>query len=228
MRYVLLILGFLLTIDLSAQTEKRLVELSGTISDKYPIKMILTIQNDKVLGYYYYEKYKTKILLAGQIKGTKITLNESPDYESDFKIGFVGEFNGNLMNGSWIDKDKNKTLNFNVSVDSDKKITIDKKITKIEGNYENVYSSDKYQSSVNLQYINESLFCFEVSNGTESGCVGYLKGLIDLKNLKSGIYSNSTCKELNISFVSDTLIITEKDCDWHGMNCPFDGKYKKK
>lgn len=228
MKYVFLVLSFLHLNLLSAQTDYKIVELSGKISNQYPIKMVLKIQKDEVLGYYYYEKYKTKILLEGQIKGTKITLSESPDYEKEFKIGFVGELNSKTFNGHWIDKNNNKSLVFKATIDSDKKAAVDTKISKIEGTYENVYNSDKYQGGVNLQYIHQNLFCFEVSNGTESGCVGYLKGLIDLKNLQSGTYTTNACKTLNISLEKDSLTITEKECDWHGYRCPFDGKYKKK
>lgn len=226
MRYVFLIIGFLLVINLSAQPDKRLIELSGTISDKYPIKMILTIKNDKILGYYY-EKYKTKILLSGQIKGTKVTLNESPDYESEFKIGFIGDLNGKMFIGKWIEKNKSKSLDFKCFIDSVKELIIDNKIVKIEGYYKDIFNSEKFQGSVILHHINETIFSFEISNGSEN-CVGYLQGLIDLKNLKTGLYSADLCKELRFDLESDTLIIKEKECDWHGAYCPFDGKYQKK
>ena len=228
MRYVFFALGLSLMINSSAQTEKRIIELSGTISDKHPIKMILTIQNDKVLGYYYYEKYKTKILLDGQINGTKITLNESPGIESDFKIGFIGNFNGNIISGNWIDKDKNKTFNFKVLIDSDKTMQVSEKIKSIEGNYENIKNSEKYDGSILLQSIIDNIFCFQISTGLEDGCVGYIKGLIEVENLSTGTYSGSLCKELKIIIDADTITVIEKSCDLHGMNCSFNGKYKKK
>jgi hypothetical protein len=190
--------------------------------------MTLTFNDDKVLGFYYYEKYKSKILLEGQIKGDKITLKESPDYESEFKIGFIGDLKGDSLSGVWTDKDKNKTLNFKTTVDSDNLTTIAKIATEIEGTYENTMSSDKFFSSVDLKYITDDLYYFEISNGTESGCVGYLKGLIKLVDLKNGIYSGDSCEKLDFKLSTNELTLSETNCDLHGYGCPFDGKYKKK
>lgn len=224
----LILLGLIITINLSAQTSMRTMQLSGTISDKYPIKMTLTFNGDKVLGFYFYEKFKTNILLEGQIKEGKINLNESPDYESDFKIGFIGDLKDDSYSGFWTDKDKNKTLTFKTTVDSDHLITIAKSTTEIEGTYDNIMSSDNFFSSVDLKYITDDLFCFEISNGTESGCVGYIKGLIKLVNLKNGIYSGDSCEKLDFTLSTNKLTITETNCDFYGMRCPFDGKYKKR
>ncbi len=224
----LILLGLIITINLSAQTSRRTIQLSGTISDKYPIKMTLTFNGDKVLGYYFYEKFKTKILLEGQIKEDKITLNESPDYESDFKIGFIGDLKGDSFSGVWTDKVKKKSLNFKTTVDSDNLITIAKSKIEIEGTYENIMSSDKYFSSVELKYITDDLYCFEISNGTESGCVGFLKGLIKLVDLKNGIYSGDSCEKIDFKLSTNELTVSETNCDLHGMRCPFDGKYKRK
>ena len=225
---ILILLGLIITINLSAQTSRRTIELSGSISDKYPIKMTLTFKGDKVLGFYFYEKYKSKILLEGQINGDKITLIESPDYESEFTIGFIGDLNGDSFSGIWTDKDKNKSLNFKTSKDSDNLIAIPNNIAEIEGNYENIHSSDEFFSSVDLKYITDDLFCFEISNGTESGCTGYVKGLINLTDLSKGKYSGDSCEELNLIITTNELTVTENNCDLHGMRCPFDGEYKKK
>lgn len=213
-------------LPLSAQTDKKRIELSGTISNKYPIKMILTIQNNKVLGYYFYEKHKTKILVSGILKGTKITLIESPDFDPEFSIGFIGVLKNKNFTGNWIDKNNRKTLDFKATIESHKSLEIDPKITKIEGNYEDVTNSKKFRGSVKLQFINQNIFSFEISNGSEN-CNGNLKGLIDLKNLKNGIYSDNLCKELKFSIEKDSVFIQEKDCEWHGATCSFDGKYKK-
>ncbi len=224
----LILLGLIITVNLSAQTSRRIIHLSGTILDKYPIKMTLNIKGDKVLGFYYYEKYKSKILLEGQINEGKVTLKESPDFESEFKIGFIGDLKGDSFSGVWTDKDKNKTLNFKTSVDFDKLVIIPDKIINIEGTYDNIRSSDKFFSSIDLKYITDDLFCFEISNGTESGCVGYLKGLIKMTDLNQGKYSGNSCEKLDFIITTNELTVNENNCDFHGMSCPFDGKYKKK
>jgi len=228
MRFLAIIIFGILTFNLSAQTDRRVIEMTGKIAEKYNVKMVLTINNQNVLGYYFYEAYRIKILLEGKIDGTKITLNESPDYEPDFRVGFFVEFKDNLIVGNWIDNDKKKSLSFKANIVSDKSIIISKPISQVEGNYLNIYNSEKYSSSISLNYINDNVFCFTISNGTESGCTGYLKKIIELENLSSGTYSGDSCEELKISFISDTLVVKEKNCEWHGMRCPFYGKFLKK
>lgn len=221
-------MGLIITINLSAQTSRRIIELSGSILDKYLIKMTLTFDCDKILGFYFYEKYKTKILLEGQIKECKITLNEFPDSESDLKKGFIGDLKGGSFSGVWTDKVKNKTLNFKATINSDNLTTIAKNRTDIEGTYENIKNSDKFLGSIDMKYITDDVYCFEIVNGTESGCVGYIKGLIKLVDLKNGIYSGDSCEKLEFNLSTNELTIFETNCDLHGMRCPFDGKYKKK
>lgn len=223
----LILLGLIVTINLSAQTSRRTIQLSGTISDKYPIKMTLTFDGDKVLGFYFYEKYKTKILLEGQIKDDKITLNESPDYESEFTIGFIGDLKGDSFFGVWTDTVKNKSLIFRTTVDSDNLTTSAISTIQIEGTYENVLSSDEYNGSVYLKHIIDDLFCVEIINGTASGCVGYIKGLIKLVDFRYGVYSSDSCEKLVFKLSTNELTVSESNCDFHGMRCPFDGKYKK-
>ena len=223
----MILIGFLLTINLTAQTNRKVLQLTGTISDKYPIVMTLTIENENVLGFYYYEKYKTKILLEGQITDDKFTLNESPDYESEFKTGFIAEMTDSSFIGNWVDKTKDKKLKCELIINSDKQINLSKNIVGIEGNYESLFNSEKYIGSVDLKNITGELFCFEISNGTELGCVGFLKGLVKLKGLKNGIFSTDLCEKLEFQLSNDELTVIENNCDFHGMRCPFEGKYKK-
>ncbi len=118
-------------------------------------------------------------------------------------------------------------MNFKTSIDSDNLTIVPNKINHIQGTYINIYNSDNFISSVDLEYITDDLFCFEISNGTESGCTGYLKGLIKLTDLNKGHYSGNLCENLTFSLITNELSITEKNCDLHGIRCPFDGKYKK-
>ncbi len=228
MRILITIIFGIINLTLSAKTERRIVEFNGSIAEKYKIKMVLTIEDSVVLGYYYYENYKSKILLDGKIDGTNIILNESPNIEPDFKVGFKGRFDNKRIIGEWIDSDKEKKLSFNALVVSDGILKVSERINQIEGHYDNVNSSDKYMSSIGLKFITDNVFCFEISNGTESGCVGYIKKLVDLENLSFGKYSGDSCEEIMITIISDTINVKEKNCEWHGMRCPFDGNYKKK
>ncbi|MBD8490868.1 hypothetical protein IFO69_19100 [Echinicola sp. CAU 1574] len=226
-KIILILIGLLLTIDLSAQSNRKVIKLTGTISDKYPIVMTLTIENESVLGFYYYEKYKTKILLEGQLIDNELTLKESPDYESEFKTGFIGEITDSIFIGKWVDKTKAKTLKCELVIQSDKQIKLTKDISRIEGTYESLFNSEKYMGSIDLKNIDGELFCFEISNGTESGCIGFLKGLVELKDLRNGIFSTELCEKLEFNLLDNELVVKESNCDFHGMRCPFEGKYKK-
>ncbi len=228
MKRLLLVFSIIILSNvLFAQTEKRVIELSGKIANKYPIKMILTIKDNNVLGYYFYTKYKTKILLEGTIKNNKIELTESPDYEDQFKKGFVGKIDYKGFEGEWKDIWKEKSLNFKSQIISDKTITIDESAKKIEGHYKNVNNSDAYHAALYLVHIKDNIFCFEFSVGTESGCVGYLKQLVVFSNSEEAYYRDNNCEKIEFRFDSEHLIIKEENCDWHGYNCYFEGKYKK-
>ncbi|MBR8535918.1 hypothetical protein KDU71_10150 [Carboxylicivirga sediminis] len=228
MKYISLLLwGLIISFSLSAQLNKRTINLSGSIDDKYAILMTLTIQGEKVIGFYYYDKYKSKILLEGEIKDNKVVLNESPGYESEFEIGFMGDLDDKSFSGIWTDKSQNKTMKLNTLIYANNTISQDIKVSEIEGRYESNHNSEKYLGAVELEHIADNIFTFNISNGTESGCVGYLKGLIELTNLKEGIYAGENCKEIQFAFSNQMLILTEKNCDYHGMNCPFEGSYKK-
>jgi hypothetical protein len=134
MKYLISILLVLaIAPDSSARPKRRTIQLNGKISEKYLIKMILTIEDSRVLGFYFYEKYQTKILLSGQIEGTRLTLAESPDYESISKKSFIGDIINNAFVGTWNDKIKNKMLDVQASVVSDNASEISVEIEKIEG-----------------------------------------------------------------------------------------------
>ncbi len=224
---LLIIITLILSINLSAQTSKRVIKLSGTIAEKYPILMTLTFQDTVILGFYHYEKYQSKILLEGQISGNRMVLKESSDYESEFKMGFIGDLTKSSFTGVWIDKINNKSLPFATSTQSDQKINLSNQVVSLAGTYESIYNSDTYFASVEFQHIVEEFFCFEISNGTESGCTGYIKGLVKLTDLREGIYSRDACEELTFVLSSKELSLTEENCDYHGMQCPFEGKYVK-
>ncbi len=226
-RSLLIIVLLILTINIIAQTSRRVIKLSGTISDEYPIVMTLAIENNNVLGYYYYEKYKTKIFLEGTINENKITIKESREYETDFIAGFIGELTDDGFNGEWVHKVKDKSWKCALKINTDKLITLSKDMISIDGHYESTASSENYIGSVNLKYIVEDLFSFEISNATESGCVGYMNGLVELKDLKHGIFNDDTCEKIEFQLSGNNLSLTENNCDYHGMRCPFEGKYVK-
>ena len=226
-KIVLIVMGLIFLTNLFAQSNRRVMLLSGNISDKYRIKMTLTFDGDHVLGFYFYEKYQSNIFLEGFIKGDQITLNEVCNNDSDCKNVFVGSIKNNFFSGIWSDKVKNITLSFHTIIDSNNNISIPKEIIEIEGFYEEIFNSNKNTSTVELKYIFDDLFYFEISTADQSGCSGQIEGLINLIGLKSGKYSNKYCEEILFTILNNNLIVTEKQCDFHGIYCFFSGEYKK-
>ena len=73
--------------------------------------------------------------------GDKFTLKESPDYESEFKIGFIRHMTDSSFIGNWVDKTKDKKLKCELRINSDKQINLANDIVGIEGNYESLFNS---------------------------------------------------------------------------------------
>ncbi len=225
---ILILIGLLSTINLYAQSGKKVVQLSGTIADKYPIVMTLSIENQEVLGFYYYKKYKTKILLKGKIKDDEFILEEAPDlgYETEFEKGFIGKMSDSHFVGNWVNEPKNKKLKCNLTINSTNQVKL-KDIPQVEGTYESIYNSDEYNGRVILKNISGEMFFFDISNGTEMGCAGYMVGLLELKNFKHGVFSKEFCKKIEFNISNNKLIIKEENCEYHGVRCPFEGEYNK-
>lgn len=187
--------------------------------------MVLKIDSGKAIGYYYYEKYAKKILLKGEVNGSRIILNESSDVGlgPGFVLGFIGQINKNVISGVWKDVNRRKSLKFSARVDIESlSVSKNQAIDLIEGEYENK------TGSLSLKHLSEKCFYFVLSTSTDN-CVGYLENLIEFSDLKSGVFSSNVCKELKMEVGSGLILVSEKTlCDYHGMNCWFDGKYYKK
>lgn len=202
--------------------------MSGSIADKYPIHLVLTIDGSEVVGYYYYEKYLNNIHLKGTLKDSQLVLQESPDFESTFKMGFEGTLVNQQYAGQWKDLDKKRTLPFTVNLDYDQMIHVGEKIQAIEGQYEYLEASEQFTSTIQLKHIFQDTYQFEISNGSANGCTGYLQGLMTINNLTSGNYFDDLCEALEFQIFPDAIKVSEKNCNWHGMRCPFEGSYIKK
>jgi len=152
---------------------------------EYPITMELSLKNDKtVTGHYFYDKYKNKINLTGNIDKNIITT-----YVKDKKMNitetFEGRFSGKQIIGSW--KQKNTTLPFEVSLEKEVDIFKDSEITCSEmKSYPNLVFGSKYGidlgsgrgSPVSVDYSCE-------------GGLGSLTFLKDIYNLSEVIRNDS-------------------------------------
>lgn len=92
------------------------LNLTGTINNKYPIKMILEIDRENVTGSYYYTKHNNPILLSGTLVNEKMILTEYGTNVSDIGV-FNGVYNKNSFAGTWSNKGT-KTFPFFLAVEN--------------------------------------------------------------------------------------------------------------
>lgn len=103
-----LLLIFTLSISVMGQS----YNLKGTIGSLF-VTMKLDFNEKKIVGSYYYDKYKSPIFLNGMIEGNNLTIREK---NGEFK----GYFNKEEFKGYWVNNNgKNIEFNFNVKADDE-------------------------------------------------------------------------------------------------------------
>lgn len=197
------------------------IQLSGEIDNQYPIKMTLSIAENEIHGYYFYEKYKTKIPLIGKIEDTVIFLSESPSDDDIDNISFKGELKGDSLKGQWTNNSDNKKMNFELKI-------IKKEIpylSSIAGNYIAANNSNSSKRKLNIRNIDENNLLFDISVSNTNGCSGHLINIVEIENDSLVLYSGELCKELKFQYFDSTINVSENKCEWHGVRCSFTEKY---
>lgn len=89
--------------------------LKGNIDGKYDVTMNLTFNNGSVSGTYYYDKYRRKMRIDGDLAIVgNMTLIE---YDGDLETGeYVGEFNGTAFRGQFRNYSNGRWLPFYLTV----------------------------------------------------------------------------------------------------------------
>jgi hypothetical protein len=220
--YILLIIS--LVFNLYAKAQLQGIHIYEGSIDKYPIKMVLNFNHGEVHGFYCYINHMIKIPVIGEIKNENLVLEES------FNLITHKVINCKLINhklqGEWIDSTKNKKMMFYANSIVDKTVKEDIKFKSLTGEFENVLDSNKNNSGVTLSYISNNLFYFMFSCASEN-CTGFLTGIVELDSKYVGIYHDNSCKELKFNISSELIEVNEKQCDYHGALCSFEGKYKR-
>ena len=177
------------------------IRLSGEIDNQYPVKMTLSIAKNEIYGYYYYEKYKTKIPLIGHIEDTIIFLSESPSDDDINNISFNGELKDDSLKGQWKNNIDNKKMSFKLKI----KEIEETYQSSIAGNYKGVNNTNKSKRKLNIRSIDENNLLFDISVSNTNGCSGHLINIIEIENDSTGMYSGELCKELKFHF-TDSII----------------------
>ncbi len=227
------LLFFLVLIFLSQNCfpqKSKIHTYSGKIDDKYEITMVLSQKADnKIVGYYFYEKYNIKIPLEGTVEDNLYVIKEYPDFEFSYKKGFKLESFKNELTGCWFDSLDKKNLGVFLKKTTKSGVKYISKYKKVEGFYQDIVNSRTLFRDVEMFYIADDIFLFCISSVHENGCNGFVKELISLNDDYEGVYKSKDCAEIKITCNSDELIVEEKDCTaLHGYRCPFDGKYVKR
>ena len=223
-RFIYTLLTIIISTNLFAQHNTRVIELSGKIEDRYPIEMKISINENEIVGYYFYEKHRIKIPIEGLINDNNIKLTESPSIENVFNIGFFGNISKDTFKGQWVNQNENKEMSFQMEILKDTSVTVN----SLNGKYFGEYNSENIYDELKITNIDSNYFLFDITVSNANGCVGNLINIVEIDINKIGIYTGELCDELKFSFTNSDLInVSELNCDWHGFRCPFTGRYIK-
>ncbi len=173
------------------------------------------------------EKFSSKSSFGGI---TSTDLKEIKQYpnENGKSVVYAEVFYADPANGNNTFKQKFYLQKFGekFKIVDMKIVTANKKTKSINVAGEYSYTDGDYQSStLSLQKNSKDKYSFSLSVGTFDGCTGQLEGVIFVKNGVSH-YKSADC-ELKFEFTSNSVKITEKDCNMHGAMCSFEGTYSK-
>ncbi len=154
--------------------------LKGTINEKYPITMNITIaDDDTVTGKYYYDEHKIDIVLTGNSTKTGLILEEIVDGKMTGE--FIGSFDKDsiVYRGNWVNTSTKKSMPFEVSVLGSKKKVIAKNSVSNKNEsylkrFEGTYGEDEGETyhHITLTYINPTKMLASVYGITYSGFSG--------------------------------------------------------
>lgn len=207
----------------------------GQINEKYDVIMKLTSNSGQITGTYFYKNVAESIELSGALNSdqslTIYEYNRAGMQTGVFKGHLI---NGNKIEGSWTKANGSSSLPFyliesNSQYESEKSSLQTQKYNRIAGNYENENNSDNYFGSAKFTNLGNGNFNFTVTVIKGASCSGEVTGQISLNDESKAYFSDENCETLEFKFSNDYVIIKEVSiCDYHGANCTFNGKYRKK
>lgn len=217
---------------------------AGKIDNKYGIHLKIQAEDGEISGTYFYDNVGIDLRLRGSLASDSTLLLE----EFDEKSNQTGTWKGKLLNGSkltgdWAKPDGSKAKPFMLLVTSDsydafKRDISDEKYASFNGTYYNAPEFDSESNSdesytrafgqVTIKYLDNNEFDFAIETADlDDDCEGYIKGVAQIKPDGSIVYSGKGCERLEFQFERSRLKVLEKRCDFHGVKCPFAGRYRK-
>ena len=102
------------------------------------------------------------------------------------------------------------------------------KYSVYNGTYNSTFNEDGISiGQLVIKYNKDREINFEITTATQSGCTGDLTGTAKIESNGIAYYGNSDCESLTFEFKNNQIIVNEKNCNFHGMRCTFNGTYKK-
>lgn len=207
---------------------------AGKIDNKYPLHMKLNSETGKINGTYFYNKVGTDIEIKGTISNdSTLTLNEFDEKGNQTGI-WNGKFvNENKISGSWSKPNGDSSKSFTLILTSDNyessnKSISDTKYSKYNGTYNSPFNDGGIAfGQLIIKYTENNEIEFDISTAHQTGCSGKLKGSAKINSNGVAKYRGQGCDNLTFQFKNNTVNVTEKNCEHHGMRCYFSGEYIK-
>lgn len=205
MKKILVIIVFLsFNFGSFAQTKLSQVTYDGTINNRIPINLSLTIDGNLAYGILTYKKVGQPIKIIGTIEQENFLLHEFGE-KAEITGLFYGTKKGDDISGSW-SSPSGKEMKFSVKKSTNS--TIDKaEIKSVTGSYAYSFGKDGATGSLYVQQVNKEKIIVEMQ--AVKGAPSYNEATIEKTSLKlvknEAIYENTEygkCK-LKISFCED-------------------------
>ncbi len=199
--------------------------LTGTIAN-LPIEMQMVIEKDgTVRGSYFYKKYKKLLPFKGRLASDGRMALEVYDITTEAVEYFKGRIDENwAFVGKWFKTDAGADrLDVTLNLKKEKQLELPKKLA---GTYQS--DAENYSQTLTIRAAKNGQFEFQMTMGSEF-CSGVIEaGMAYFHGKKeANFYGEESCY-VNFKINEKEIIISESDCAYyHGLNCMFDGNYKK-
>lgn len=199
--------------------------LNGKIGE-FPIEIQIVIEKDAtVRGSYFYTKYQKQLPFKGRLAADGRMMLEVYDITTEAIEYFKGRIDEDWgFTGRWFKAEAGaERMDFELNLNKKKKITLPKKLA---GTYQ--FDAENYSQTLRIRAAKNGQFEFQMTIGSEF-CSGEIEAGIAYfhSENEANFYGEESCY-INFKINEKKITVSEADCAYyHGLNCMFDGNYKK-
>ena len=189
----------------------------------YPVEMQMFIDSNRfVRGSYFYEKYQTLLHFKGLLSNDGRMTLKVFDITKEEIENFKGRINSDWsLDGTWYKVEAGaEKLDFSLAAIETPDFTSD-----IEGTYR--FDNGRVQQTLAIRNIKNNQFEFQLVIGS-AACTGEIeKGIALFHSAKNAnFYGDEDCY-INFDLKGNIINVGGLCTYFHGMQCSFDGSYKK-